>query len=76
MKAGLRFPAESVTEEMHKSFNGLITTINSPNNPYQLKTANRIYTQQGKPFQDKFLHDTKTHYSAEAKKVDFVGRKE
>ena len=73
MKSGLRFPSTVADDDLHSSFNGLISTINSPDNPYSLSTANRIYTRLGKDFKEEFLLATRKHYTAETKAVNFQG---
>ncbi|XP_066528063.1 leukocyte elastase inhibitor-like isoform X1 [Hoplias malabaricus] len=59
------------TDDIHTGFKKLISELNKPGVPYSLSLANRLYGEQSYKFVEKFLHNTKTYYSAELEKADF-----
>ncbi|XP_047657736.1 leukocyte elastase inhibitor-like isoform X2 [Tachysurus fulvidraco] len=61
----------SANDDIHVSFNKLMSELNKAGTPYTLSLANRLYGEQTYQFVEKFLSDTKTHYNAELESVDF-----
>ncbi|KAK3542411.1 hypothetical protein QTP86_025815 [Hemibagrus guttatus] len=64
------------TDDIHASFNKLMSELNKAGAPYTLSLANRLYGEQSYQFVGKFLNDTKTHYNAELETVDFKSNPE
>ncbi|XP_050986640.1 leukocyte elastase inhibitor-like [Labeo rohita] len=66
-------PAQAVQTEdqIHSSFNKLMSELNKPGVPYALSLANRLYGEQSYQFVEKFLNDAKRYYEAGLEKVDF-----
>ncbi|XP_050986643.1 leukocyte elastase inhibitor-like [Labeo rohita] len=65
-------PGQMTEEQIHCSFNKLMSELNKPGVPYALSLANRLYGEQSYQFVEKFLNDAKRYYEAELKKVDFI----
>ncbi|RXN16463.1 leukocyte elastase inhibitor-like protein [Labeo rohita] len=59
------------TDQIHSSFNKLMSELNKPGVPYLLSIANRLYGDQSYQSVEKFLNDTKKYYEAKLEKVDF-----
>ncbi|XP_073703813.1 leukocyte elastase inhibitor-like isoform X3 [Garra rufa] len=59
-------------EQIHSSFNQLMSELNKPGVPYALSLANRLYGEQSYQFVEKFLNDAKRYYEAGLEKVDFI----
>ncbi|XP_049320030.1 zinc finger CCHC domain-containing protein 2 isoform X7 [Astyanax mexicanus] len=62
--------------DIHIGFNQLLNELNKAGAPYSLTLANRLYGEQTYQFVEKFLGDTKQHYSAELEAVDFKSNAE
>ncbi|KTG32129.1 hypothetical protein cypCar_00016348 [Cyprinus carpio] len=76
-KPGAATPAPHVKEDqIHSSFNKLMSELKKPGAPYVLSLANRLYGEQSYQFVEKFLNDTKTYYKAELEEVDFKKKSE
>ncbi|KTG32134.1 hypothetical protein cypCar_00016345 [Cyprinus carpio] len=58
-------------DQIHSSFNKLMSELNKPGAPYVLSLANRLYGEQSYQFVEKFLIDTKKYYEAQLEEVDF-----
>uniref|UniRef100_A0A667WU41 Leukocyte elastase inhibitor n=1 Tax=Myripristis murdjan TaxID=586833 RepID=A0A667WU41_9TELE len=56
-------------DDVHVKFSKLIKELNKAGAPYSLSLANRLYGDQS--YQFGFLADTKKHYDAKLKSVDF-----
>ncbi|XP_073703051.1 leukocyte elastase inhibitor-like [Garra rufa] len=71
-------PAQAVQteEQIHSSFNKLMSELNKPGVPYTLSLANRLYGEQSYQFVEKFLNDAKRYYEAGLEKVDFKTKSE
>ncbi|KAL1258619.1 hypothetical protein QQF64_009196 [Cirrhinus molitorella] len=63
--------AVTPADQIHSSFNKLMSELNKPGVPYALNLANRLYGEQSYQFVEKFLNDTKRYYEAKLEKVDF-----
>ncbi|MCJ8743768.1 hypothetical protein PDJAM_G00098060 [Pangasius djambal] len=63
-------------DDIHISFNKLMSELNKAGAPYALSLANRLYGEQTYQYVEKFLSDTKTHYNAELETVDFKSNAE
>ncbi|XP_026109886.1 leukocyte elastase inhibitor isoform X6 [Carassius auratus] len=63
-------------DQIHSSFNKLMSELKKPGAPYVLSLANRLYAEQSYQFVEKFLNDTKTYYKAELEEVDFKKKSE
>uniref|UniRef100_A0A672SRR7 Leukocyte elastase inhibitor-like n=1 Tax=Sinocyclocheilus grahami TaxID=75366 RepID=A0A672SRR7_SINGR len=61
-------------DQIHSSFNKLMSELKKPGAPYVLSLANRLYGEQS--YQFKYLNDTKTYYKAELEEVDFKKKSE
>uniref|UniRef100_A0A672STC5 Leukocyte elastase inhibitor n=1 Tax=Sinocyclocheilus grahami TaxID=75366 RepID=A0A672STC5_SINGR len=78
-KPGAATPAPHVKEDqIHSSFNKLMSELKKPGAPYVLSLANRLYGEQSYQFAllQKYLNDTKTYYKAELEEVDFKKKSE
>ncbi|XP_026083776.1 leukocyte elastase inhibitor-like [Carassius auratus] len=76
-KPGAATPAPHVKEDqIHSSFNKLMSELKKPGAPYVLSLANRLYGEQSYQFVEKFLNDTKSYYKAELEEVDFMKKSE
>uniref|UniRef100_A0A668AQJ1 Serpin B6 n=1 Tax=Myripristis murdjan TaxID=586833 RepID=A0A668AQJ1_9TELE len=60
-----------VTDDVHVKFSKLIKELNKAGAPYSLSLANRLYGDKSYRFVKGFLADTKKHYDAKLKSVDF-----
>ncbi|XP_059364537.1 leukocyte elastase inhibitor-like [Carassius carassius] len=70
-------PASHVKEDqIHSSFNKLMSELKKPGAPYVLSLANRLYREQSYQFVEKFLNDAKKYYEAGLEKVDFKKKSE
>uniref|UniRef100_A0A668AZ90 Serpin B6 n=1 Tax=Myripristis murdjan TaxID=586833 RepID=A0A668AZ90_9TELE len=58
-------------DDVHVKFSKLIKELNKAGAPYSLSLANRLYGDQSYQFVEGFLADTKKHYDAKLKSVDF-----
>ncbi|XP_073703806.1 leukocyte elastase inhibitor-like [Garra rufa] len=65
-------PGQKTEEQIHSSFNQLMSELNKPGVPYALSLANRLYGDQSYQFVEKFLNDAKRYYEAGLEKVDFI----
>ncbi|XP_050986649.1 leukocyte elastase inhibitor-like [Labeo rohita] len=63
-------------DQIHSSFNKLMSELNKPGVPYLLSLANRLYGDQSYQFVEKFLSDAKRYYEAKLQKVDFKTKTE
>ncbi|XP_016089915.1 leukocyte elastase inhibitor-like [Sinocyclocheilus grahami] len=63
-------------DQIHSSFNKLMSELKKPGAPYVLSLANRLYGEQSYQFVEKYLNDTKTYYKAELEEVDFKKKSE
>ncbi|XP_056330714.1 leukocyte elastase inhibitor-like [Danio aesculapii] len=73
---GFNSQAHQPVEQIHSSFNELMSELNKPGAPYVLSLANRLYREQTYQFLEKFLNDTKRYYEAGLEKVDFKNKPE
>uniref|UniRef100_A0A8C1XRM5 Serpin B6 n=1 Tax=Cyprinus carpio TaxID=7962 RepID=A0A8C1XRM5_CYPCA len=69
-------PGQKIEDQIHSSFNKLMSELKKPGAPYVLSLANRLYGEQSYQFVEKFLNDTKTYYKAELEEVDFKKKSE
>uniref|UniRef100_A0A8C1IQJ3 Serpin domain-containing protein n=1 Tax=Cyprinus carpio TaxID=7962 RepID=A0A8C1IQJ3_CYPCA len=58
-------------DQIHSSFNKLMSELKKPGAPYVLSLANRLYGEQSYQFVEKFLNDGKRYYEAGLEEVDF-----
>ncbi|KAK2903638.1 hypothetical protein Q8A67_008351 [Cirrhinus molitorella] len=65
-------PGQKTEDQIHSSFNKLMSELNKPGVPYVLSLANRLYGEQSYQFVEKFLNDAKKFYEAGLEKVDFI----
>ncbi|XP_042597709.1 leukocyte elastase inhibitor-like isoform X2 [Cyprinus carpio] len=63
-------------DQIHSSFNKLMSELNKPGAPYVLSIANRLYGEQSYQFVEKFLNDAKRYYQAGLEEVDFKKKSE
>ncbi|XP_073702867.1 leukocyte elastase inhibitor-like [Garra rufa] len=63
---------QKTEEQIHSSFNKLMSELNKPGILYTLSVANRLYGDQSYQFVEKFLNDAKRYYEAGLEKVDFI----
>ena len=63
-------------DQIHSSFNKLMSELKKPGAPYVLSLANRLYGEQSYQFVEKFLIDTKKYYEAQLEEVDFKTKPE
>ncbi|XP_016089892.1 leukocyte elastase inhibitor-like [Sinocyclocheilus grahami] len=76
-KPGAATPAPHVKEDqIHSSFNKLMSELKKPGAPYVLSLANRLYGEQSYQFVEKFINDTKRYYEAKLEEVDFKKKSE
>uniref|UniRef100_A0A668AM00 Leukocyte elastase inhibitor n=1 Tax=Myripristis murdjan TaxID=586833 RepID=A0A668AM00_9TELE len=61
----------SAQDDVHVKFSKLIKELNKAGAPYSLSLANRLYGDKSYRFVKGFLADTKKHYDAKLKSVDF-----
>ncbi|KTF83455.1 hypothetical protein cypCar_00049514, partial [Cyprinus carpio] len=64
-------PGQKTEDQIHSSFNKLMSDLKKPGAPYVLSLANRLYGEQSYQFVEKFLNDAKIYYEAGLEKVDF-----
>ncbi|XP_073703204.1 leukocyte elastase inhibitor-like [Garra rufa] len=69
-------PGPKTDDQIHSSFNKLMSELNKPGVPYALSLANRLYGDQSYQFVEKFLTDAKKYYEAGLEKVDFKTKSE
>uniref|UniRef100_A0A8C2CTU4 Serpin domain-containing protein n=1 Tax=Cyprinus carpio TaxID=7962 RepID=A0A8C2CTU4_CYPCA len=67
----LNFLPDVSMDQIHSSFNKVMSELNKPGAPYVLSLANRLYGEQSYQFVEKFLIDTKKYYEAQLEEVDF-----
>ncbi|XP_039473568.1 leukocyte elastase inhibitor-like [Oreochromis aureus] len=60
--------------DVHSSFPKLLTELNRTDAPFTFSVANRLYREKSCPFTQKFLIQSKKHYSTELESVDFKTR--
>ncbi|XP_052473836.1 leukocyte elastase inhibitor-like [Carassius gibelio] len=76
-KPGAATPAPHVKEDqIHSSFNKLMSELKKPGAPYVLSLANRLYGEQSYQFVEKFLNDAKKYYEAGLEEVEFKKKSE
>ncbi|XP_073703205.1 leukocyte elastase inhibitor-like [Garra rufa] len=76
-KLGAATPAPQFSvDQIHSSFNKLMSELNKPGVPYLLSLANRLYGDQSYQFVEKFLTDAIRYYKAKLQKVDFNTKSE
>ncbi|XP_016382199.1 leukocyte elastase inhibitor-like [Sinocyclocheilus rhinocerous] len=63
-------PGQKTEEQIHSSFNKLMSELKKPGAPYVLSLANRLYGEQSYQFVEKFLNDAKKYYEAGLEEVD------
>uniref|UniRef100_A0A3Q3H2M7 Serpin B6 n=1 Tax=Labrus bergylta TaxID=56723 RepID=A0A3Q3H2M7_9LABR len=61
---------------LHAKFGELLSELNKEDAPYALSVANRLYGEKSYRFNKEYIADTKKHYSAELKSVDFKKKAE
>uniref|UniRef100_A0A671K6E8 Serpin B6 n=1 Tax=Sinocyclocheilus anshuiensis TaxID=1608454 RepID=A0A671K6E8_9TELE len=64
-------PPKPHADQIHSSFNKLMSELKKPGAPYVLSLANRLYGEQSYQFVEKFLSDAKRYYEAGLEEVDF-----
>uniref|UniRef100_A0A673HA16 Serpin B6 n=1 Tax=Sinocyclocheilus rhinocerous TaxID=307959 RepID=A0A673HA16_9TELE len=69
-------PGQKTEEQIHSSFNKLMSELKKPGAPYVLSLANRLYGEQSYQFVEKFLNDAKRYYEAGLEEVDFEMKSE
>uniref|UniRef100_A0A672L081 Leukocyte elastase inhibitor-like n=1 Tax=Sinocyclocheilus grahami TaxID=75366 RepID=A0A672L081_SINGR len=69
-------PGQKTEDQIHSSFNKLMSELKKPGAPYVLSLANRLYGEQSYQFVEKFLNDAKTYYEAGLEEVDFKKKSE
>ncbi|XP_059364534.1 leukocyte elastase inhibitor-like isoform X12 [Carassius carassius] len=67
---------QKTEDQIHSSFNKLMSELKKPGAPYVLSLANRLYGEQSYQFVEKFLNDAKRYYEAGLEKVDFKKKSE
>ncbi|XP_052473820.1 leukocyte elastase inhibitor isoform X5 [Carassius gibelio] len=67
---------QKTEDQIHSSFNKLMSELKKPGAPYVLSLANRLYGEQSYQFVEKFLNDAKKYYEAGLEKVDFKKKSE
>ncbi|KTG32132.1 hypothetical protein cypCar_00016347 [Cyprinus carpio] len=67
---------QKTEDQIHSSFNKLMSELNKPGAPYVLSLANRLYGEQSYQFVEKFLNDAKIYYKAGLEEVDFKKKSE
>ena len=75
MSAALCLP--SPTPELHQSFGALrksLLTVPDGAPPLVIRTANRLFVQQGESLGKPWLETIRTHYAADAESLDFAKR--
>uniref|UniRef100_A0A8C2E9V1 Serpin B6 n=1 Tax=Cyprinus carpio TaxID=7962 RepID=A0A8C2E9V1_CYPCA len=69
-------PGQKIEDQIHSSFNKLMSELKKPGAPYVLSLANRLYGEQSYQFVEKFLSDAKRYYEAGLEEVDFKKKSE
>ncbi|XP_016391894.1 leukocyte elastase inhibitor-like [Sinocyclocheilus rhinocerous] len=69
-------PGQKTEDQIHSSFNKLMSELKKPGAPYVLSLANRLYGEQSYQFVEKFLNDAKIYYEAGLEEVDFKKKSE
>uniref|UniRef100_A0A8C1SNX5 Serpin B6 n=1 Tax=Cyprinus carpio TaxID=7962 RepID=A0A8C1SNX5_CYPCA len=64
-------PGQKTENQIHSSFNKLMSELKKPGAPYVLSLTNRLYGEQSYQFVEKFLNDAKRYYEAGLEEVDF-----
>uniref|UniRef100_A0A8C2CQH7 Serpin B6 n=1 Tax=Cyprinus carpio TaxID=7962 RepID=A0A8C2CQH7_CYPCA len=64
-------PGQKTEDQIHSSFNKLMSELKKPGAPYVLSLANRLYGEQSYQFVEKFLNDAKRYFEAGLEEVDF-----
>ncbi|XP_060920492.1 leukocyte elastase inhibitor-like [Labrus mixtus] len=67
---------ENGDDEVHAKFGELLSELNKEDAPYALSVANRLYGEKSYRFNKEYIADTKKHYNAELKSVDFKKKAE
>ncbi|XP_026138970.1 leukocyte elastase inhibitor-like isoform X1 [Carassius auratus] len=62
---------QKTEDQIHSSFNKLMSELKRPGAPSVLSLANRLYGEQSYQFVEKFLNDAKRYYEAGLEEVDF-----
>ncbi|XP_059168021.1 leukocyte elastase inhibitor-like [Physella acuta] len=70
MAKALRWETDDETK-LHEQFQAYVTQLQTPNDQYQLSTANRIYIEKSYAVLDEFKNKTKKYYNAEPVSCDF-----
>uniref|UniRef100_A0A671S4M9 Serpin B6 n=1 Tax=Sinocyclocheilus anshuiensis TaxID=1608454 RepID=A0A671S4M9_9TELE len=65
-----------IKDQIHSSFNKLMSELKKLGAPYVLSLANRLYGEQSYQFVEKFLNDAKKYYEAGLEEVDFKKKSE
>nr|XP_055067484.1 leukocyte elastase inhibitor-like [Misgurnus anguillicaudatus] len=63
-------------DQIHSSYNKLMSELNEPGVPYMLSLANRLYGEKSYQFIDKFISDSQKYYQAGLESVDFIKNSE
>lgn len=63
-------------DQIHSSYNKLMSELNKPGVPYMLSLANRLYGEKSYQFIDKFISETQKYYQAGLESVDFIKNSE
>ncbi|XP_034717458.1 leukocyte elastase inhibitor-like isoform X1 [Etheostoma cragini] len=61
-------------DDVHASFAQLLSELIKADAPYALSVANRLYGEQSYQFVEDFSAETRKHYNAELKSVDFKAK--
>ncbi|MDY6938368.1 MAG: serpin family protein [Cyanobacteriota bacterium] len=70
----LEFPLSQ--DRLHPAFSQLIAAVETPNSAYRLSSANRLWTQEGDPFEPEFLDLLRQNYNSDPEAIDFIERTE
>ncbi|XP_073728708.1 leukocyte elastase inhibitor isoform X18 [Misgurnus anguillicaudatus] len=68
--------ADQQENQIHSSYNKLMSELNEPGVPYMLSLANRLYGEKSYQFIDKFISDSQKYYQAGLESVDFIKNSE
>nr|XP_055067448.1 leukocyte elastase inhibitor-like [Misgurnus anguillicaudatus] len=63
-------------DQIHSSYNKLMSELNKPGVPYMLSLANRLYGEKSYQFIDKFISNSQKYYQAGLESVDFIKNSE
>ncbi|XP_073728709.1 leukocyte elastase inhibitor-like [Misgurnus anguillicaudatus] len=69
-------PGYKTEDQIHSSYNKLMSELNKPGVPYMLSLANRLYGEKSYQFIDKFISDSQKYYQAGLESVDFIKNSE